>query len=285
MTTGTTKLDARRHAFRSDLADAVLRGHVEAARFVDGQIIQIAATSPMRAEPRDAAMLTTQVLTGETVKVFDIAAEWAWVQSQADAYVGYIPARALATGIAFPTHVITAGCALAFAEPDLKTRPVARHYLGEQLVLGAKTGAYVKAPGGGYLHERTLAPVGTKVDDFVAVAERFIGTPYLWGGKTASGIDCSGLVQVALNALGTVCPRDSDMQEAEIGTSIGTDIDSLMLRRGDLVFWRGHVGIMRDHQRLLHANAWHMETTEELLEDAIHRIAADGSPVTDIRRL
>ncbi|MEO0618619.1 MAG: NlpC/P60 family protein [Pseudomonadota bacterium] len=285
MTSTASKLDTRRHAVRGDLADTALRGHVEAARFVDGQIAQVAATAPMRVEPRDDAMLTTQILIGETVKVFDLAEGWAWVQKQTDAYVGYVPANALATGISFPTHIITAACALAFANPDLKTAPVARHYLGEQLVLGAKTGAYVKAPGGGYLHERTVAPVGTTADDAVTVAERFIGTPYLWGGKTAEGLDCSGLVQVALNATGTSCPRDSDMQEAEVGTSIGCDIANLILRRGDLVFWRGHVGFMCDDKTLLHANAWHMETAEEPLEEAVRRIAADGSPVTDIRRL
>ena len=126
-----------------------------------------------------------------------------------------------------------------------------------------------------------LAPLKTKQPDFVAVAEQFFGAPYLWGGKTSLGIDCSGLVQVALQACGIACPRDSDMQEDALGKPVSLSA----LRRGDLVFWKGHVAIARDGATLIYANAHHMAVAIEPAAEAIARIKAAGSDVASVRRI
>jgi cell wall-associated NlpC family hydrolase len=133
----------------------------------------------------------------------------------------------------------------------------------------------------GFLPASHLAPLDHRETDFVAVAERFLGTPYLWGGKTNYGLDCSGLVQLALTACGIRCPRDSDMQERALGALV----DMKNLRRGDLVFWKGHVAIVRDPKTFLHANAFHMAVAVEPIAEAIARIAGAGSEVTSVKRL
>lgn len=276
--------DPRLNAFRSDLANAALRNQVKATSYVDGQTAQLAATAPVRKSPSHDAMLLTQGLRGETVQLFESSSGWAWVQLQRDGYVGYVPTDTLAPGISFATHVVTSPKALLFPAPDLKTPPIGCFYLGSEITLGAPDGEYISVAGGGYVHNRAVAPTMTIAHDYVSVAERFLGVPYLWGGKTADGIDCSGLVQVTMQACGKECPRDSDMQMAETGTSIGTDTRPELLRRGDLVFWDGHVGIMLDEHRLLHANAWHMETAIEPLSEAVERIEASGNAVRDVRR-
>ena len=278
------KLDPRRHAYRDDLADVSLRNRVAARRYVDGQTAQIASMAPVRQTPSDTAMLMTEALPGETAAVFETGGDWSWVKLLRDGYVGYIPSRNLASGISFASHTVVAPKALMFPEPDLKTPPVGACFMGAELTLSGPHGAYMALPQGGYVHERTVAPVGTTTVDFVATAERFVGTTYLWGGKTVNGIDCSGLVQVAMHAAGMTCPRDSDMQMNEVGSSLGDDPKAAGLRRGDLIFWDGHVGVMSDPTTLLHANAWHMETAHEPLSEAVHRIASDGKPVLDIRR-
>jgi cell wall-associated NlpC family hydrolase len=135
---------------------------------------------------------------------------------------------------------------------------------------------------GGHIPARHLAPVAAIEDDFVTVAERFLGTPYLWGGKTSLGLDCSGLAQVALTACGIACPRDSDMQEQALGAPLDANAN---LQRGDLLFWKGHMGIVRDPTTLVHANAYHMAVALEPIADAIPRIRASDGPPTAVKRL
>jgi cell wall-associated NlpC family hydrolase len=133
----------------------------------------------------------------------------------------------------------------------------------------------------GFVPACHLMPVGTREPDYVAVAERFLGVPYLWGGKSSLGLDCSGLVQIALTASGAACPRDSDMQEHALGAAVPLT----ELQRGDLVFWNDHVAIVRDQATLIHANAFHMAVAFEPAREAITRIAAAGSEVTSVRRV
>jgi cell wall-associated NlpC family hydrolase len=153
--------------------------------------------------------------------------------------------------------------------------------MGARLAVLRDDGRFGVTDGGLYVPLRHIAPLEGRAPDFVTVAERFVGTPYLWGGKTALGIDCSGLVQVALAACGMACPRDSDMQEREVGTPVALE----ELRRGDLLFWRGHVAIARDPQSIVHANAHHMAVTIEPVAEALARIKAAGSEFIGVRRL
>ncbi|ORE93958.1 NlpC/P60 family protein [Aurantimonas sp. 22II-16-19i] len=282
-------LDARRNAFRPDLADMRLKGRVEAERFVEGEPRRIAAPiAPLRRRPAADAPLETELLMGERVRVFEETGDgWCWAQAEADGYVGYLPAACLGPDDAPPpTARVAVPRTLVFPGPDIKRPPLGALPMG---ALVAVTGTasdhnadYAELSSGGHVVRQHLAPLDALQADFVAVAERFVAVPYLWGGKSALGIDCSGLVQLALQMTGVAAPRDTDMQERELGTRLA-GIEGL--RRGDLVFWKGHVGIMLDGQRLLHANAHHMMTAIEPLQAAVDRLAARGAPVTSIRRL
>ncbi|UIJ71426.1 C40 family peptidase [Aurantimonas sp. HBX-1] len=285
-----TDLDPRRHAFRADLAETGLKGRVEAASFTAGVRRQVAApVAPLRRRPDPDAPLETEALRGETVTILAEEGGWAWAKlapdSAASAYVGYLPAAALGP-VEAPTHRVCVPRTLVFPAPDIKRPPLSFLPMGA-LVTATGTAAdhnasYAELVGGGFVVEQHLETVGGAAPDYVAVAERFLGAPYLWGGKTVAGIDCSGLVQIACAMAGIDAPRDTDMQERELGTRLA-GIEAL--ERGDLVFWKGHVGIMLDGSRLLHANAHHMMTAVEPLAEAVARIASRGSAVTGVRRL
>jgi cell wall-associated NlpC family hydrolase len=279
-----TTFDPRITPARPDLAARHLEGQVTAARFVDGVARDVRDESaPLRREPAPDAPLDTEALKGERVTVYDSDDEgWCWGQLEGDRYVGWLPANALAAPGEPATHRVSTLRTLAFPGPSIKLPPVAGYTLGCRLVVLRTEGPLAVTPSG-YVPARHLAPVDTAEADFVAVAERFVGVPYLWGGKTSLGIDCSGLVQVALTAAGMACPRDSDMQARALGEAIEPDV--ARLRRGDLVFWKGHVAIVRDADTLLHANAFHMAVATEPVAAAVARIAADGSAIRTVKRL
>ena len=218
---------------------------------------------------------------GERVTVYEFNDEgWAWGQLADDGYVGWLPANALLAPRGAPTHKVTALRTLAFPGPSIKLPPTVMPPLGAKLNVTREQDRFAVSPLG-FLPAAHLAPLGRYESDFVAVAERFLGTPYLWGGKTNAGLDCSGLLQVSLAACGIPCPRDSDMQER----SLGSPIEAKSLRRGDLVFWEGHVAIARDETTFIHANAFHMGVAIEPIAAAIARISAAGSEVTAVKRL
>ncbi|MBB4002687.1 MAG: C40 family peptidase [Aurantimonas endophytica] len=285
-----TSLDPRRHAFRADLAEKDLEGQVAATRFVEGVPRQVVApTVTLRRRPEPDAPLETEALFGEAVVVFEEEAGWSWVKlapdSPASAYVGYMPTGALGPSTT-PTHRVCVPRTLVFPAPDIKRPPLSFLPMGALVtVTGAaadQNARYSAVTPDGFIVEQHLEPLAAVAPDFVAVAERFLGAPYLWGGKSVAGIDCSGLVQLACAMAGIAAPRDTDMQERELGTRLA-GIEAL--ERGDLVFWKGHVGIMLDGARLLHANAHHMMTAVEPLAEAVARIASRGSSVTSIRRI
>ena len=279
--------DPRVTPARADLAAKELEGKVMAARYVDGRIYEvIEPQAPLRGEPAPDAPLVTEALKGERVTVYDMNAEgWAWGQFAADGYVGWLPSNALVPPGAPPTHKVTALRTLAFPGPSIKLPPVEALPLGARLAVARFADRMAVTHAGAYVPAVHLAPIETYEVDFVAVAERFLGVPYLWGGKTALGLDCSGLVQVALTACGISCPRDSDMQEAALGTPVVAAADRANLQRGDLLFWKGHVAIARDGSSLLHANAFHMAVAIEPIAEAVARIRETGSEVTSVRRL
>jgi hypothetical protein len=277
--------DPRVTPARADLAAKHLEGKVTAARFVEGHVCEIVEPqTPLRHAPRPDAPLDTEALKGERVTIYDTNAEgWAWGQLVADGYVGWLPVNALAPEGAAPTHKVGALRTLAFPGPSIKIAPVEALPLGARLAIARIEDRMAVTNAGTYVPAMHLMPIGAKEADFVAVAERFVGTPYLWGGKTALGLDCSGLVQVALAAHGISSPRDSDMQEAALGVAVAGDYSNL--QRGDLVFWKGHVAIVRDRESLLHANAFHMAVAIEPIAEAIARIGSAGSAVTSVRRV
>src|SRR6185436_11892559 len=235
--------DPRITPARPDLAAAHLRGKVKAGNFVEGTVQEVVVgIAPVRDAPSHGATQVTEALRGERVTVYETDEEgWAWGQLAADGYVGFLPAAALLTPDAEPTHKVAALRTFVFPGPSIKLPPTDALPLGAQVAVASEQDSFAVLASGGFVPKNHLATLTTDEADFVAVAERFVGTPYLWGGKSSLGIDCSGLVQVALAACGVPCPRDSDMQEKALGkpTSLAG------LQAGDLIFWKGHVAIAR----------------------------------------
>ena len=246
----------------------------------EGEILRVSsAVADMRAEPLAAASLDTQALFGEEVVIVGQLGAWIRGRSCLDGYEGWIPAADLHTRRVIPTHRVAARAALLFPRPDIKAPPLVRLPLGARVrVVEADIPMHgtgrpgVRLETGGYVIADHLTSLEEAEKDWVALAERCLGAPYLWGGRSSDGLDCSGLVQLAVQAAGRDCPRDTGPQSA---WAVPFDADG-GLARGDLVFWTGHVGIMLDETRLLHANAHHMAVAVEPLADAVARIAAAG---------
>jgi cell wall-associated NlpC family hydrolase len=276
-------LDPRVHPYRADLAAKHLQGQVEAPRFIDGTPHDVVEpVAGLRREPSHNARLDTEVLFGERVIVYETTDEgWAWGQLESDGYVGWISANALARPGQAPTHKVTALRTLAFPTANIKAPPLAGLPMGARLAIAGQDKLFAVTASGWHLPAAHLALLPATQPDFVAVAEQFLGTPYLWGGKTSLGLDCSALVQVSLQAAGLACPRDSDMQEQALGARLAFDD----LRRGDLIFWKDHVAIVRDGNTLIHANAHHMAVAIEPVAEAVGRIRAAGSEPSSVRRL
>lgn len=277
--------DPRRHAYRASLAAESLRGRVEAPRYVEGVRRQVEASSlPLRREPRFDAILDSEALFGETLTLFDESEGWAWVQLARDGYVGYLPSEGLTSAVTTPTHRVAALRTYVYASPDIKTPPLALLSLNALLSGAGEEGRFLELQSGGFVIAEHVRKLDEPSRDFVDVALGFRGTPYLWGGRTSLGVDCSGLVQLASEAAGLSCPRDADMQANEVGRQLdwqGPDA----LARGDLVFWDGHVGIMTGAHDLVHASAYQMMVVEEPLAETRARIASSkGGEITGVRR-
>lgn len=279
-------IDPRRNAFRPDLAAKYLEGKVEAQRFVEGMPAQVMRASvPLRKSPDYTRGFETEALYGETLTIYDEADGWAWVQLKRDQYVGYVAADCLSRNVLTPTHRVQALGTFMYPEPDIKTPPLQHLPLNAVLSVRSTSEKFAELHNGGFVSLRHVALLARTGRDFVDIAERFIGTPYLWGGRTRIGIDCSGLVQTSLHAAGIPAPRDSDMQMAELGASLPiSDVDE-RLDRGDLVFWPGHVGIMSDSIMMVHANAHHMAVVIEPLPEAVARIARGGAHIIAVKRI
>src|SRR5947209_1154892 len=281
----TMTFDRRFMPARPDLAAAHLKGHVEATIFVEGREMQvIGPIADVRSGPTPDASLDTQALCGERVTVYEEHEGWAWGQLNRDSYVGYLPAHMLGPISKAPTHRVAALRTFVYPAPNMKVPPLEALPLGAEITVEDE-GEYARVADHGFVYAPHLTPLSQYESDFVAVAEKFLGAPYLWGGKTALGLDCSGLVQISLAAAGIAAPRDTDVQAREIGIELPAS-ESMDLRRGDLVFWKGHVGIMCDERTLLHANAHHMLVAREAFAEARARILAKSfGAVTGVRPL
>jgi len=279
--------DPRLTPARPDLAARHLEGQVAATRFIEGIArVVVEPQAPLRRAPVADAPLETEALLGERVTVYETTDEgWAWVQLESDGYVGWLPASTLAPPATAPTHRVSALRTLVFPAPSIKLPPLDSLPFGARVAIARVEPPWAVTAASGYVPLRHLVPLAAAETDFVAVAERFLGTPYLWGGKTSAGIDCSGLSQVALAACGVACPRDTDMQQKALGAPVVAAADYANLRRGDLVFWKGHVAIVRDPATLVHANAFHMAVAFEPIANAVARIRpTDGDPI-GVKRL
>jgi cell wall-associated NlpC family hydrolase len=276
-------LDPRLALQNGDRADARLEGLVAAERFIEAGAYRVAAPiAPLRRAPAADAEQLSQALHGEAVGVLEWLGDFAFVQTRRDRYVGYAPRDALAPSGAAPTHRVVSLRTYGFSDPSIKSVPIGLYSLNALVIAGEADGKLVDCGASGWIPARHLAPIGAFMADPAAVAEQFLGAPYQWGGCESLGLDCSGLVQQALRACGRACPRDSD-QQAAMGRALADRAD---LARGDLVFWKGHVGLMLDGERLIHANAHHMAVAIEPLDGAVERIkAAGGGPPTALRRL
>ncbi|MDO8800499.1 NlpC/P60 family protein [Phenylobacterium sp.] len=272
--------DPRVTLARPSLVARSLEGVTAADGYADSRsMTAVVPAAPLRAAPDANAEQVDQVLFGETFEVLEEAQGFCWGQARRDGYVGYVARADLGPLAPAPTHRVSAIRTYAFREASIKSRALGPYSLGGLIAVEARDGRFVKAANSGWFVEAHLSPIGVFEGDVVEVAERYLGAPYLWGGRESLGLDCSGLVQQALLACGRACPRDTD-QQALMGRPVET------LARGDLVFWRGHVAIMLDGQRILHANGHHMATAIEPLAEAVARIAATstGQP-TGYRRL
>jgi cell wall-associated NlpC family hydrolase len=266
--------DARTLLARPDLADVRLEGLVRAERFAETQAMRcISPSTALRKGPDEASEQQDQLLFGEGFDVLDEQDGWCWGQAGRDGYVGFVRSEALARRDGGPSHRIRALRTFGFSRPDLKSAPLGLFSMNALVRAGRSENGFLEAGEAGWIHGSHLAPLGEFEPDFPAAAGRFLGAPYLWGGRDSLGLDCSGLIQQAFYACGRACPRDTDQQMVAFDRPAPLS----ELSRGDLVFWRGHVGVMLDGLSLLHANAFHMAVAVEPLATAVTRIKAAGS--------
>ena len=282
-----SELDPRLNAFRPDLADARLKGKAPAARFASASPAQAAvAVADLRRAPRPDSPVDTQVLYGETVDVFEEAEGWCWVQAHADGYVGYMADTALTARILNPTHIITAPRTFLYPGPDMKLPAEAALSIGSRISIAGQTETrgtrYLTLANGGAVVAAHAEPLDQYFSDPVAITERLIETPYLWGGRSGHGIDCSGLVQMAYALCGVPLQRDTGMQADTAGTALADGAD---LKRGDLVFWKGHVAMMTDAQTIIHASGHAMAVVKEGFAAAVARIGHLYGKPTGYRRI
>lgn len=283
---GKPKLDPRVHPYRDDVAAAGLEGKVSSARFVDGAPRRVRIPfAALMTKPDRGALQGSELLHGESFAVYDERDGWAWGQCGDDGYVGYVAAKALTGDFPAPTHWVTVARSLVF--PDAKGEyPAARGFAMRSLVAVAGIdGDYARLQGGGWMFAKHLAPLADRRGDFVDTAKAFLGTPYLWGGRGGLGIDCSGLVQIAMAAAGIPCPRDSDMQRESLGEDVGVPAPAA-LKTGDIVFFPGHVGFYLGDGRFLHASSFDMMVSVHPLEDVLERVRArHGKDIVRVRRV
>ena len=264
--------DARITPLRDGIAGQSLEGLVRAEVYLEPTVLTcVRPAAGIHRAPDVASEQMDQLLFGEIFEVIEEEGAFRWGQARRDGYVGFVEAGALARVDGEPTHMVSALRTYAFAGPSIKSRASGPYSLGSLVAVEAEDGRLSKVAGAGWMTTAHLAPVGEFETDPAAVAERYLGAPYLWGGRESLGLDCSGLVQQARLACGFACPRDTDQQE-----NLGRTIDRAEFGRGDLVFWKGHVAMGLDATRIVHANGFHMMVATEPLDEAISRIETAG---------
>ncbi|WP_416897841.1 MAG: NlpC/P60 family protein [Minwuia sp.] len=279
------RLDPRRHPFRDDLAAAYLKDRAGPVRLVRPAAMQVCTeVAAIRARPEPDAMQISELLFGEPVDVYEDNDGWSWCQGGLDGYVGYVETASLAAPGPAATHMVSARLSHVFPEPSIKLRPAGRLTLGARIAVRSVDGRFAALEGGGHVIASHLRRIGDPESDPLAVALRCIGAPYLWGGRSSHGLDCSGLVQVAHQACGLLPPRDSDMQAAELGDQQPLPGGPERLARNDVVYFPGHCMIADGEGGLVHANATHMMVTHEPASVVFERTRGGWGSVTHVRR-
>ncbi len=280
-----TTLDPRITPARGDIAAAHLKETVSAERYVEGERhVVVRGRTALRKAPAADSGLETELLFGQAFVVYERGQRFLWGQADDDKCVGYVEAGDTRPGILPADHKVTALATPLLPAPDPKRATLDILPMNARVRVLERVSGFARIEPSGFIFDNHLAPLSQRNLDWVAVAERFLGAPYVWGGKTADGLDCSGLVQVALESAGHQLPRDADLQEMAIKRCIEPAPDLGNLRRGDLVFWNGHVGIMLDRERLLHATSAFMQVAVEPVHDAVRRIEPMGGAITSVRR-
>lgn len=275
--------DKRTTPIRGDLADIKLAGKLFAPHYAVPMIrTGIAPVTEIHAEPHLTSMPVSSLMHGEEFAVLDVAGEWAWGYCLHDDYLGYLRFADLGDDFT-ATHVVSAPATLVVARPDIKAPVLARYPMGAQIVCGeASACGKFLACEGGWVPAVHLSQPGKVSETPADLAEKLVGVPYSWGGRSGNALDCSGLVQLVFGLKGIKAPRDADMQQAGFGYELGEDDP---LQRGDLIFFPGHVGIMADETNLIHANGAAMAVSIEPLADAAARFAEHEKPVLARKRV
>lgn len=277
-------LDRRRHPYRNDLAADYLRHRIRAGeyvcptrRWVNGE------TASIRAKPDAGSMQTSELLFGEPVDVYEAADGWAWCQGVLDGYVGYVAESSLICSADSATHVVSTRLSHLFPEPSIKVPPSGRLTMGARIAIRETSGRFAALSDGQYIIASHIRSVGAPERDPLAAALRCMDAPYLWGGRSTLGLDCSGLVQVAHQACGLMPPRDSDMLAAELGDPVDVPSGPEGLKRNDVVFFPGHCMIADGDGGLVHANATHMRVTHEPADVVFQRTRGGWQSVNAVR--
>lgn len=276
-------LDPREFAYKSDLAAEYLREIIEADKYSLGETFRIITNVvPMRRCASNSSERVSELLFGEEIIIFETSDEWAWGQSQTDGYVGYVSKNSISNQLRQGTHEVSALRTFVFDEPNIKANVVACLSMTSRIKITDVKNSFSYIESLGWVFEKSICCIGNLELDAVSVAQRYTGTPYLWGGRSSIGIDCSALVQLSLSRVGVLAPRDTDQQAKSVGKFIGDDTTEL--QRGDLIYMKGHVAIATTPNTILHANAFHMSVEEEGIDKFLHRLSKHNIQISHVRR-